>query len=368
MAEQNTLEGEYFFLPQEHILFGAGSLSGLADELARLRVSRALLITGHSLATQTDVITQVTQALGHFHVGTFAGVRQHAPKSDIDQAAEQARLHRVDVLVSVGGGSPIDATKAIAMALFQERGVFLPHIAIATTLAAAEFSHLVGVTDEELKLKVGFAHTQVTPRSVILDARLTLATPMQLWLSTGIRALDHAVETLYAPGTHPINDILALEAIRKLFTYLPRSKAYPDDLNTRTELQLAAWMSFFGEVNTPMGLSHNLGRRIGASYNVPHGITSCILLPHVMRAVAPRHIQSLAAITQTLQLADDKPNDLEAALRAADAVQGLVRRLGLPQRLRDVGISDTELHKIATTTPSRELSIGEVEEVLRNAL
>jgi maleylacetate reductase len=368
MAEQNTLEGEYFFLPQEHILFGSGSLSGLADEVARVRGNRALIITGHSLATQTDVIDRVRRTLGRFHVGTFAGIRQHTPKSDVTQAAEQAHALSADVLVSVGGGSPIDATKAVAMTFFQERGVFLPHIAIPTTLAAAEFSHLVGVTDEALKLKGGFAHTQVTPRSVILDAQLTLPTPMQLWLSTGIRALDHAIETLYAPGTHPINDILALEAIRKLFTYLLRSKTHPDDLNARTELQLAAWMSFFGEVSTPLGLSHNLGRRIGASYKVPHGITSCILLPHVMRALAPHHIQPLMRITQALQLTDDKPTDLEAALRAADAVQGLVRRLGLPQRLQDVGVDAAEFHKIAATTPSRELSVGEVEEVLKKAL
>ncbi|HZU02788.1 MAG TPA: iron-containing alcohol dehydrogenase [Ktedonobacteraceae bacterium] len=368
MAEQNTLEGEYFFLPQEHILFGSGSLSGLADEVARVGGSRALIITGRSLATQTDVIASVTQALARFHAGTYTGIRQHTPKSDVAQAVEQAHALRADVLVSVGGGSPIDATKAVAMTLFQERGVFIPHIAIPTTLAAAEFSHLVGVTDDALKLKGGFAHTQVTPRSVILDAQLTLPTPMQLWLSTGIRALDHAVETLYAPGIHPINDILALEAIRKLFTYLPRSKAHPDDLHARTELQLAAWMSFFGEVNTPLGLSHNLGRRIGASYNVPHGVTSCILLPHVMRALAPHHIQPLMRITQALQLTDDRPSELEAALRAADAVQGLVRRLGLPQRLQDVGVTATEFHKIAATTPSRELSVGEVEEVLRQAL
>ena len=368
MAEQNTLEGEYFFLPQEHILFGSGCLSGLADEVARVGGSRALIITGRSLATQTDVIASVTQALARFHVGTYPGIRQHTPKSDVAQAVEQARSLHADVLVSVGGGSPIDATKAVAMTLFQERGIFIPQIAIPTTLAAAEFSHLVGVTDEALKLKGGFAHTQVTPRSVILDAQLTLPTPMQLWLSTGIRALDHAVETLYAPGVHPINDILALEAMRKLFIYLPRSKTHPDDLHARTELQLAAWMSFFGEVNTPLGLSHNLGRRIGASYNVPHGITSCILLSHVMRALAPQHIEPLMHITQALQLMDDKPRELEAALRAADAVQGLVRRLGLPQRLQDVGVDAAEFHKIAATTPSRELSADEIEEVLRKAL
>jgi alcohol dehydrogenase class IV len=367
MPDATALQGEYFFLPQEHVIFGAGSLQSLADEVARLAGQRVLVITGQSLATQTDVVSKVEQALGALHVGTFTGIRQHTPKSDVALAVRQAQILYADVLVSVGGGSPIDATKAVAMTLTQERGAFPVHIAIPTTLSAAEFSHLVGVTDEESNVKVGFAHTQVTPRSVILDATLTLPTPLQLWLSTGIRSLDHAVETLYAPGVHPINDALAVEAIRKLFEYLPRSKAHTDNLHARTELQLAAWMSFFGEVNTPMGLSHNLGRRIGASYNVPHGITSCILLPHVMRAMAPSHAQPLAHIARTIMRLPDEMGTQEAALKASDAISNLVKRLGLPQHLHDVGVPQTDLRTIAATTPNNEFTVEEIEEIVKKA-
>ena len=364
----DTLHGAYFFLPQEHIVFGAGSLTQLADEVKRVGGQRAFLITGKSLATQSNVVNRIEQALGSQHVGTFSSIRQHSPKGDVAQAAEQARTLKADVLISVGGGSPIDATKAMAQAILQESGNLLPHIAIPTTLSAAEFSHLVGVTDESAKMKSGFADVKLAPRSVILDASLTLTTPMQLWLSTGIRSLDHAVESLYAPGTHPINDVLALEALRKLFAYLPRVKAQPDDLDVRTELQLASWMSFLGEVNTPMGLSHNLGRRIGASYDVPHGITSCIILPHVMRAFAPRYTQSLAHIAQALDLVSEASDTTQAALSAADAVSSLIGQLGLPQHLSDVGINEVELHKIAATTPSREFSVEELEELLHGML
>lgn len=360
------LQGEYFFLPQEHIVFGAGSLAHLADEVRRVGGQRAFLITGNSLATQSDVVQRVEQALGSLHVGTFSAIRQHSPKGDVAQATEQARTLHADVLISVGGGSPIDATKAVAMALSPNQKNFLPHIAIPTTLSAAEFSHLVGVTDEEAKRKSGFAHVQLAPRSVILDATLTLPTPMQLWLSTGIRSLDHAVESLYAPGMHPINDVLALEAIRKLFEYLPEVKAQPDNLNARTELQLASWMSFFGEVNTLMGLSHNLGRRIGASYDVPHGITSCIILPHVMQAFALIHSQLLARIANVLGL--HYHDDTSAALAAADAAYGLIGELGLPQHLHDVGINETQLVEIAETTPCRELTTEEVEKLLHTML
>jgi len=364
----DTLSGEYFFLPQEHIVFGAGSLAHIADEVRRVGGQHAFLITGNSLATQSDVVTRVEQALGSLHVGTFSSIRQHSPKGDVAQAAEQAHTLKADVLVSVGGGSPIDATKAVVQTLSQESGSVLPHIAIPTTLSAAEFSHLVGVTDESAKMKSGFADAKLIPRGVILDASLTLTTPMQLWLSTGIRSLDHAVESLYAPGTHPINDVLALESIKRLFAYLPRTKAQPDNLDARTELQLASWLSFFGEVNTPMGLSHNLGRRIGASYDVPHGITSCIILPHVMRAFAPIYTQQLARIPQALGLLFEDADATQLALSAANAVSSLIKQLGLPQHLHDVGIDENELLKIAATTPNREFGTEELAKLLHEML
>lgn len=368
MTADERIQGEYRFLPQEHVVFGAGSLARLAGEVERIGGARALIITGSSLATKTDVVASVTQALGAYHAGTFDGIRQHAPGSGVVQATEAARTANADVLVSVGGGSPIDATKAVALALAQENGLFLPQIAIPTTLSAAEFSHLVGVTNEERRAKTGFADTRVAPRIVILDALLTLATPLRLWLSSGIRALDHAVETLYAAGAHPISDVLALEAIRRLFAELPNCMENPDDLEIRTELQLAAWMSFFGEVNTPMGLSHNLGRRMGATYNVPHGITSCITLPHVMRHLVHQATPQLAAIARTLQLFDAGPGAIDAALIAADAVSDLIGRLGLPRHLSEVGIGEGDLHDIAVATVGDSPQLAEVEQLLARML
>jgi alcohol dehydrogenase class IV len=191
---------------------------------------------------------------------------------------------------------------------------------------------------------------------------------MELWLSSGIRALDHAVETLYAPSAHPINDVLALEGLHRLFVNLPRTAQRPDDLDVRTALQIAAWMSFFGQINTPMGLSHNLGRRIGATYGVPHGITSCITLPHVMRHFARRHTAALAAIGRTIQAAEAGADDLDAALFAADAAADLIARLGLPHRLSDVGIAEGDLRDIALAAVGDSAQVREVEELLRKML
>ncbi|MBA2679747.1 MAG: iron-containing alcohol dehydrogenase [Ktedonobacteraceae bacterium] len=362
----STIQGEYFFLPQEHVLFGVGSLERLPDEVRRVGGQRVLLVTGNTLATQTDVVKRVVEVLGTLHVGTFSNIRQHAPKGDVAQAADLARSLQTDILVSVGGGSPIDAAKAVAYALAQDKDVYLPHIAMPTTLSAAEFTPSAGVTDEEKRAKAGFMDERMTPRTVLLDATLTVPTPSRLWISTGIRALDHAVETLYARGFHPINDVLALEAICKLFKFLPHSQAHPDDLEARTELQIAAWMSIFEVNNAPSGLSHNLGRRIGATYNVPHGITSCITLPAVMHALAEQHAAQLAPMAAALNLPVSDP--VQAAHAAADAVFNLIDQLGLPHYLHDVGIDASEIHSIAVNTVGEGPRLALAESVLRSVI
>lgn len=337
--------GEYLFLPTERVLFGPGSLARLAEEVDRLGGERAFLITGRSLAEKTNFVGRIRSQLGPRLAGTFSAIRQHTPRGDVARAAAQVQAAAADLLISLGGGSPIDGTKAVARAVAETTGRLPPHLAIPTTLSAAEFSHLVGVTDEARRAKTGFADARLAPRSVILDAELCLATPMDLWLATGIRALDHAVETLYAPGEHPVPDVLALEAIERLFRFLPASKADPGNLIARGELQLAAWMTFFGEVNIPLGMSHILGRRLGATYDVPHGVTSCITLPWVMEAMAERRPRPLASMGRRLGAA--AVAEETAARAAADSVRDLIRRLELPSRLSQVGVPQADLPGIA---------------------
>jgi len=152
---------------------------------------------------------------------------------------------------------------------------------------------------------------------------------LQLWLSTGIRALDHAVEGFLAEGEHPFNDVMALEAIRRLFDSLPRANAAPNDVGVRAENQLAAWFSFTLPGASAGGLSHVMGKQIGARHGIPHGVTSCLLLPHVMRYVAP------------------KMPDRMAALPSPDEVYQLIGSLGLPQHIAAYGIGEPELRRAA---------------------
>ena len=331
-------------LPTSRVHFGAGSLEKLEEE-ARSQY-RAFIITGRTLYEETDLVRRVEGELGEKHAGTYADMVQHTPGSAVEKAAEEAR--GVDLLVSVGGGSVIDGTKAMA----RELG-YPAQVAVPTTLSGAEWAHLVGVTDEEAGRKSGFADPKTVPSVVILDAEATLHTPEKLWLSTGIRALDHAIEGFLAQGEHPIEDVLGLEGARRLTEYLPRSKDALEDVRIRHELQLAAWMAYFGPYNTPMGLSHGLGRRIGASYNVPHGYTSCITLAPTLEVVGKR-------------VPHERWEQLACALGGdpAERVASLVERLELPSTLRDVGVPEEDVDAIAEEFGDRA---GDAREILRHA-
>jgi maleylacetate reductase len=326
--------GTHTFLPTERVHFGAGSLEKLEEEVRF--GDRAFIITGRSLAEKTDLVRRVEVLLGAEHAGTFSSMGQHTPGSAIERAAEEARGS--DLLLGVGGGSVIDGTKAVARKLGYPR-----QIAVPTTLSGAEWAHRVGVTDEATGRKGGFADPRAVPPVVILDPEATLFTPENLWLSTGIRALDHAVEGFLFGGEHPVTDVTGLEGARRLMHYLPRSKKDPEDIEARLELQLAAWLSYFGPFNTPMGLSHGLGRRIGASYGVPHGYTSCLTLAPSLKGAKAR-------------VPADRWRKLEEALGGdpAGRVSALVRGLDLPSRLRDVGVPEEDLEEIAREFDDRE--------------
>ncbi len=336
----------FTFLPTERVIYGPGSISALVEELQRLDATRVLIITGRTVFAETPIVRQVISSLGDRHAGVFTDIRQHAPRSDIQRAAAVAREGSVDLLLSVGGGSAIDAAKAVAWELGVENAI--THVAVPTTLSAAEFSHIAGFTVEDGgRSKDRVRHPALTPRLVILDAELTAHTPPWLWASTGIRALDHAVETLVAAGDHPIPSLLALEAIRELFACLPASWKQPHAADLRHRCQLAAWMSNFAPATVQMGLSHAISKSFATNYEVPHGISSCITLPPTMRHMAIVRPQPLARMARELNVAAPHTPDLRAALFAADAVADLIRRFDLPTRLRDVGVPREAIAHIA---------------------
>jgi len=320
-----------FTYANPHVIhWGRGSVKQLSSELSRLGRDRVALVTTRSLLDSAA-------ALGIKPTATIV-IGQHAASSQIDAGVEEAG--GADGIVSFGGGSAVDAAKIISVRLADGDGPALPHIAIPTTLSVAELAAGAGYTSDAGD-KAGVRDPRLMVKAVIYDAELTLATPMELWLSTGIRALDHAVEGFLASGEHPYSDVMALEAIRRLFDSLPRARAAPRDLEVRTENQLAAWFSFTLPGASASGLSHTMGKQIGARHGIPHGVTSCLLLPHVMRYLAP------------------KMPDRMAALPSSDQVYDLISSLGLPQHIAAYGIGERELKRaageLAGKYPAQEL-------------
>jgi alcohol dehydrogenase len=228
-------------------------------------------------------------------------------------------------------------------------------VAVGTTLSAAEFTGAAGVTDEATRFKGGHRHPAMAPRVVVLDPELTLATPWTLWAATGIKALDHAVERLYVPGRQPFTSALCFEAIRLLLEHLPLSGAdRPDAVVRRGYCQVAAWLSMYGYPDVPTGLSHALGHQLGAFCGVPHGVTSCVTLPPVVRFVGQTDPAALADVARAFALAAGPGEMADAGERIAERIAALVAHLGLPGRLRDAGVSRDQLQPLLAST-AREL-------------
>ncbi len=365
------LAGDFWYLPMEVVRFGPGSLARLPGEVDRLGCRRAFVITVPELAGGS-VSSRVRELLGERLAGIFDGVRAHVPYPVVMEALAAARATGADLLVSLGGGSAIDTTRAVALSIgegvasveeleaFRARydpasgttipptsGRALPHVAIPTTLAAAEFANAGAVTSPTRRVKDLLIADELTPRVVIHDPEVGLTTPIDLWVSTGMRSLDHAVETVYSPRHQPVTDVLSLEAIRRLSFALRAARRDPSDLAARAGGQMGAWLSYFGEMNLSLGLSHAIGHQLGPKGGVPHGVTSCIILPQVMRFLAPATADRQALVAAALGVDIRGISDREAAEVAAREVENLVADLGQPGRLRDVGVGPDLYREIA---------------------
>ncbi len=351
--------GKVAFGAMEEVVFGVPAAAAIAAQAERVGAKRVLLMASGTLDRTTGEIEAVRRALGSRHAGTFNAMPAHSPRSVVIKATEQARSVGADLIATFGGGSITDAAKAVQLCLANDIrtieamdalrviGGVMPdikppvvrQISVPTTLSAGEFSALAGVTDERTKTKELFRHPLVVPRATILDPAPTVHTPEWLWLSTGLRAIDHCVEGICSNEAHPYGDAQALKGLALLAHGLPRVKANPKDLDARLDCQLGCWLSM-GPLSTgvPMGASHGIGYVLGTLHDVPHGITSCLMLPSVMRwnksANAERQTLVATAMGHT-------------GKEAGDVLDALIRSLGLPRSLAEVGVKPEHFGVIA---------------------
>ena len=356
--------GAYRFPAMESVVFGRPFAEMLKEAVEESSAHAAFLLASGTIARQTDMVDQVRRALGNRLAGVHAGIGAHTPRHDCVAAANAAREAGADLIVTLGGGSVTDAAKMVALCL--GNGVTEPEqldayraqigpdgksvrpevkppalrtVAIPTTLSAGEYTASAGCTDAVRHVKESYSHRQMMPKTVLLDPRATLPTPEWLFLSTGIRAVDHAVEDICSPLCQPISEAGSFQALRLLGHGLLGVKADPLDLDARLECQHGAWLSMIGsQTGVPKGASHGIGHVLGGTADVPHGYTSCVMLPHVLRFNHAVNPERQARVSEALGRAGDP---------AADVVAGLIDALGLPSRLRDVGVKEEQLDCIA---------------------
>jgi alcohol dehydrogenase len=346
--------GEFQFPRLERVVSGAGTIDSLTSELDRRGLTRAIIVTGRTLGA-SSILSRITHPLGDRCVFVFKESRQHVPSSSVTNLARAIREHDADCVISFGGGSPIDTVKAGIHTLITTAGRSAStddgptHIAIPTTLSAGEFTGVVGITDDATRVKRAVSDARLVPRTVLIDPTVTLETPAWLWAASGVRALDHAVETMYSPRHHPMGDALASRGLSMLLQHLPASLSATaaEQLEHRLQCQIGAWLSIFGLPNAGLGLSHALGHQIGPRWNVPHGVTSCITLPHAMRLMARVAPERFGPIARAFDLAFDDDNPGKAALESVDRMALFISRFNLPQRLRDVQVPQDEVREVA---------------------
>lgn len=312
----------YSALPMR-VVFGPGSLAKLPDEVDALGLSRVLVLCSPE---QEDTGRAVAAGLGERAVGVLPEARMHVPAEIAQRARDVATELGAQGCVAVGGGSAVGLGKAIAL----EHG--LPVIAVPTTYAGSEMTPVWGLTEGGQK-RTG-RDVRVLPRSVIYDPELTLTLPAGLSATSGMNAIAHAVEGLYAPDATPIISLMAEEGTRALAQALPRVVADGSDLAARGEAQYGAWLCGAVLAATTMSLHHKLCHTLGGTLDLPHAQTHTVVLPHALAYNAPA---AYNALTRALGGADDPSR----------ALWELAGRLGAPRSLRELGMAEDDIPRIA---------------------
>lgn len=351
----------------ERVHIGRRAADALAEEASVLQAQRVFLLVSATIRATTNEIALIEAALGDRLAATFGGIGPHAPRTDVLRALEAARQVDADLIITVGGGSVTDAGKVIALGLKHNirahedfEGFYVcvneagdtvvpdfeaPDIRVIccpTTLSGGEFNTMGGVTDDRENKKQGYTHRMMAPVAIVLDPALTVYTPEWLWMSTGVRAVDHALEALGSKHSNHFCDGVAASALRLLSKALPDVQANPSDLDARLRCQVGAWQSMVPIIGgVPMGASHAIGHVLGGTADVPHGYCSCVMAPAVLAYNKPVNADKQAQISECF----GRPGE-----DASKVVDEFIRGLGMPRSLSEVNVTDHQLERIAEFT------------------
>lgn len=385
--------GAFTFTAMDRVVYGRPAAEAIAAEAERLGTERVFLLVSGTLNRTTDAIEKVRKALGRRYAAEFDRMPAHTPRDAVIDASSIAREADADLIVTYGGGSVTDAGKVIQICLRHNikdvdglepyrlvvnpdgsrkaprfEGPKVRQISVPTTLSGGEFSPGAGCTDTRTKLKQSYSNPLMVPQAVILDPVPTVHTPEWLFLSTGIRAVDHCVEGICSVRADAYCDGAYIHGLKQLTQGLARVKADPTDLEGRLQCLLGTWLSMTGVgADVPKGASHAIGHVLGGTCDVPHGYTSCVMLPSVMTYNERVNGERQKIVSEAM----GKPGR-----PAGEVLHEFIADLGLPRRLHDVGVERDRFDLIANnamhdrwthTNPRKIENPGAVREILEMA-
>jgi len=371
---------------KERLVINQDISTALSDIIASAENPRILISVSRSLAKNSPVVEDLKKSFGGKIANAVSVLTEHTPYDSVFKLAAAITDSHATHLVSIGGGSVIDGGKiALLVANLQVKDAAgleemassgkksveftswpIQHIAVPTTLSGAEFTPIAGATSSITGRKTGFAHAYLVPNYIVQSSTLSKYTPERLWLSTGIRAVDHAVETVCAPGVDPDIADYCLKGLNLLYTGMQETKNDPESLTHRENSQLGVYYATAGISRYRMGASHGLGYLLGVIGHVPHGITSCVFLP--------------AVVAYNLSETEGPQTDIAKVLKvpsAADvssALKDFIGGLGLPNRLSMLDISDEAIaeiksaaltHPVVQANPKAISSIEDVAKIMK---
>lgn len=349
-----------FFIPTVNLM-GAGCLKDAADSIKAQGFTKGLIVTDKIL-NQIGVVKQVQDLLSERHIEAvvFDGTRPNPTIGNVNAGLALLKQNECDFVISLGGGSPHDCAKGIALVaanggeIADYEGVdksakpMLPLIAINTTAGtASEMTRFCIITDEERHIKMAIVDKHTTPLISVNDPELMLAKPASLTAATGMDALTHAVEAYVSIAATPITDAVAIKAIELIQAHLRTAVAHGEDIEAREQMAYAQFMAGMAFNNASLGYVHAMAHQLGGFYDLPHGVCNAILLPHVQRYNAQVCPERLRDVAKAMGVNVEGMSAEQGAEAAIDAIVALAKDVGIPAGIRELGAKSEDIPTLA---------------------
>lgn len=343
--------------------FGVGTRNIIPEEVKKRNFHKAFIVTDNDLV-KFGVVKQVTDVLDAASIpySVFPEVKQNPTVTNVKAGVTAYAASGADFMIAIGGGSPTDTAKAIGIitnnpefsdvvsleGVANTRNKSVPVIALPTTAGtAAEVTINYVITDEEHVKKMVCVDPNDIPVLAIIDAELMSSMPKSLTAATGMDALTHAIEGYITKGAWEMSDMFELKAIEMIARHLPNAVENGKDLEARNGMATAQYIAGMGFSNVGLGAVHGMAHPLGAFYNIPHGVANALLLPYVMEYNMPAALEKYRHIAEAMGCDTANMNTEEAAQAAVNAVKALSLKIGIPQKLNEIGVKEEDLLQLA---------------------